>query len=74
MEKRIEDTKESIKQMSKLVTRMKAQVNSDGNKLSKHEAERKLAQDLHQIKLMLIQTKKQEEKNEVTLKKVEKMC
>jgi hypothetical protein len=73
MEKRIEDAKESIKETGKLVTRMKADVNSDGNKLSKHEAERKMAQELHQIKQTLMQTKKEEEKNEVTLKKVEKM-
>lgn len=32
-----------------------------------------MAQELHQIKLMLIQTKKEEEKNEFTLKKVQKM-
>lgn len=52
------------------MTRLKVEVNSDGNKLSKHEAEKRMAQELHQIKQMLIQTKKEEEKNEATLKKV----
>jgi hypothetical protein len=74
MEKRIEEAKESIKETGKQVTRLKAEVNSEGNKLSKQEVERRIAQELHQIKLMLIQTKKEEEKNETKLEKVEKMA
>lgn len=74
MEKRIEEARESIKEIGKQVTRLKVEVNSEGNKLSKQEVERRIAQELHQIKLMLIQTKKEEEKNEAKLEKVEKMA
>ena len=38
-------------------------MNNDGNKLSRQDIEKKMAQELHQIKVMLIQLKKEEEKN-----------
>ena len=41
-----------------MIHKLKVDVNSDGNKLSKKEEERKMAQQMHQIKTMLIQTKK----------------
>ena len=44
MEKRIEETKEQIKETAKSITKLKHAVNNEGNKLSRKEAEKKMAQ------------------------------
>ena len=49
------------------------EVNSAGKKLSRKDIEKKIAQELHQIKTMLIQVKKDEEKQEQKLEKLDKM-
>lgn len=58
MEKKIEEVKEQTKETSKAITKLKYEVNNEGNKLSRQDVERKMAQELHQIKTMLIQLKK----------------
>ena len=73
MQKRIQETQDQIKEASKLIHKYQVEVNSDGKKLSKQEVQKKIAQDLHQIKTMLIQTKKEEEKQEAKLEKLDKM-
>ena len=60
MEKKVEEVKEEMKETSKMIHKLKVEVNSDGNKLSKKDVERKMAQMLHQIKTSLIQVKKDE--------------
>lgn len=47
-----------MKEITKIITKLKVGVNSEGNKLSKQDVEKKISQDLHQIKVMLIQVKK----------------
>ena len=44
--------------MKKLIHDLQVEVNSHGKKLSKNEIAKQDAQKLHQIKTMLIQTKK----------------
>ena len=58
MEKRIEEGEENKKLLTKAIHKLQVEVNSDGNKLSRKDAEKKAAQNLHQIKTMLIQAKK----------------
>lgn len=52
---------------------MKYEVDNEGKKLSKQDVEKKIAQELHQIKTMLIQVKKDEEKYEERLRKLDTM-
>lgn len=44
LEKRTEEVKEQMKETSKLITRLKVMVNSEGSKLAKQEYEKKMAQ------------------------------
>ena len=67
MEKRIEESNDKIKETKSIIHKLQTEVNSDGNKLSRKDEERKQAQKMHQIKTMLIQTKKEEEKQETKL-------
>ena len=61
-----------MKETSKLITRLRVMVNAQGSKLAKQEYEKKMAQELHQIKLMMMQARKEEEKNIVRLDKLQK--
>ena len=56
--------REQSKETSKLITKLEYEVNNEGNKLSRQDVKKKMAQELHQIKSMLIQVKKEEEKYE----------
>ena len=58
MEKKIDETKEKKRQTEKIIHQYQVDVNSKGNKLSRKDIEKEMAQKLHQIKTMLIQTKK----------------
>lgn len=70
MEKRIAESKEQIKEAQKQITRLKVEINNEGNKLSKKSEEKKMAQELHHLKTTLIQAKKDDEKG---IEKVDKL-
>jgi uncharacterized membrane-anchored protein YjiN (DUF445 family) len=73
MEKKVDEIKEQMKETSKIIHKLQVSVNSEGNKLSRKDVEKKMAQELHQIKTQLIQTKKEDDKQESKLEKLTKM-
>ena len=52
-----------MKETNKDITRLKVMVNAEGSKLAKQEYQKRMAQEMHQIKTMLMQTKKEEDKH-----------
>ena len=73
LEQRGEETKEQMKETNKQITRLRVMVNSEGSKLAKQEYEKKMAQELHQLKLNLMQSRKEEDKYTAKIDKLEKM-
>ena len=73
LEQRGEETKEQMKETNKQITKLRVMVNSEGSKLAKQEYEKKMAQELHQLKLNLMQSRKEEDKYTAKIDKLEKM-
>lgn len=70
-EKRIEQTKQQIKESQKLIVRLKQDIKSSGNQLSSKTEDKKLAAQLHHLKTTLMQAKKDEERQVQKLQKLE---
>lgn len=64
IEQKITEMKATINEYGKLITRLKLEINNEGNKLTKIDKENTVTQDILNIKNNLVNIKREEEKND----------
>ena len=65
------EIKDKIKESQKDIHRLKVSVNNEGNKLSKKDNDKKIMQEMQNVKTMLVQTKKDDEKGTEKIQKLD---